>query len=73
MRVILKWYVCTVINIYDILWSIYHFHNVYRSPNIIRVIKSRRLGYAGHVVRMGEGRSAFKVLTVYIKETFRKS
>ena len=34
-----------------------------RSPNIIRVIKSRRLRWAGHVARMEEGRSAFKILT----------
>ena len=38
-------------------------HNLYRSPNIIRVIKSRRLRWAGHVARMEEGRSAFKILT----------
>ena len=36
---------------------------MYRSPNIVRVIKSRRLRRAGHVVRMEEGRSAFKILT----------
>ena len=35
----------------------------YRSPNIVRVIKSRRLRWAGPVVRMEEGRSAFKILT----------
>ena len=33
-----------------------------RSPNIVRVIKSRRLRWAGHVARMEEG-SAFKILT----------
>ena len=31
--------------------------------NIVRVIKSRRLRWAGHVPRMEEGRSAFKILT----------
>jgi len=36
---------------------------LYRSPNIVRVIKSRRLRWAGHVVRMEEGRSTFKILT----------
>ena len=36
---------------------------MYRSPNIVRVIKSRRLRWAGHVTRMEEGRSAFKILT----------
>ena len=38
-------------------------HSLYRSPNIIRVMKSRRLRWAGHVARMEEGRSAFKILT----------
>ena len=38
-------------------------HSLYRSPNIVRVIKFRRLRRAGHVVRMEEGRSAFKILT----------
>ena len=33
------------------------------SPNIVRVIKSRRLRWARHVDRMEEGRSAFKMLT----------
>ena len=39
------------------------FHSLYRSSNIFRVIKSRRLRWAGHVARMEEGRSAFKILT----------
>jgi len=29
---------------------------LYFSPNIVRVIKSRRMRWAGHVARMGEGR-----------------
>ena len=37
-------------------------HSLYRSPNIFRVIKCRRLGWAGHETRMEGGRSAFKVL-----------
>ena len=32
-------------------------------PNIVRVIKSRRLRWAGHVARMEVRRSAFKILT----------
>ena len=36
---------------------------MYRSPNIVRVIKSRRLRWAGHVARIEEGRRAFKFLT----------
>ena len=38
------------------------FHGLYRSPNIVRVIKSRIQRWAGHVARMEEGRSAFKIL-----------
>ena len=38
-------------------------HILYRSPNMVRVIKSRRLRWTGHVVRMEERRSAFKILT----------
>ena len=37
-------------------------YSLYRLPNIIRVIKSRRVRWAGHVGRMGEDRSAFKFL-----------
>ena len=36
---------------------------MYRSPNIVRVIKSRELRWAGHVARMEESRSVFKILT----------
>jgi hypothetical protein len=36
--------------------------NLYSSPNIVRVIKSRRLRSAEHVARMGEGKSAYRVL-----------
>ena len=36
---------------------------MYSSPNIVRVIKSRGLRWAGHVARMKEGRSAFKILS----------
>jgi hypothetical protein len=32
------------------------------SPNIIRVIKSRRMRWAGHVARMGEKRGAYRIL-----------
>ena len=37
-------------------------HSLYRSPNIVREITSRRLRWAGHVVRMEEGRNAFKII-----------
>jgi hypothetical protein len=36
-------------------------HSLYSSPNI-RMVKSRRMRWVGHVARMGEMRSAFKVL-----------
>ena len=35
---------------------------LYSSPNIVRVIKSRRMRWARHVARMGEGRGVHKVL-----------
>ena len=38
-------------------------HSLYRSPNIVRVTKSRRLRWAGHVARLEEGRNAFNILT----------
>ena len=38
-------------------------HSLYRSPHIVKVIKSRRLRWAGHVARMEEGRRSFKILT----------
>jgi hypothetical protein len=37
-------------------------HSMYSSPNIVRVIKSRRMRRAGHVARMGEGRGVYRVL-----------
>ena len=35
---------------------------LYSSPNIVRVIKSRRMRWAGHVARMGERRGLYMVL-----------
>jgi hypothetical protein len=37
-------------------------HSLYSSPNIIRVINSRRMRWVGHVARMGEGRGVYRVL-----------
>jgi hypothetical protein len=37
-------------------------HNLYSSPSITRVIKSRRMRWAGHVARMGEKRNASRIL-----------
>ena len=36
-------------------------NDLYCSPNIVRVVKSRRLRWAGHVARMEEGRGVHKV------------
>jgi hypothetical protein len=36
--------------------------SLYSSPNIVRMIKSRKLRWAGHVARMGEGRVVYRVL-----------
>ena len=38
-------------------------HSIYRSPNVVRMIKSRRLRWAGHVAKIEEARSAVKILT----------
>jgi hypothetical protein len=49
----------------DGLWrQLYNdkLHNLYSSPNIVMVIKSRRMRWAGHVARMGEGRGVYRVL-----------
>jgi hypothetical protein len=35
---------------------------LYSSPSIIRMIKSRRLRWAGHVARMGVRRNAYRIL-----------
>jgi hypothetical protein len=37
-------------------------HSLYSSLNIVRVIKSRRMGWTGHVAGMGEGRGVYRVL-----------
>ena len=36
--------------------------DLYALPNIVRVVKSRRMRWAGHVARMGEGRGVHRVL-----------
>jgi hypothetical protein len=39
--------------------------DLYSSPNIIRMIKSSRMRWAGHVTRMGEKRNAYRLLVRY--------
>jgi hypothetical protein len=36
-------------------------HRLYSSLNIVRVFKSRRMRWVGHVARMGEGRGVYRV------------
>jgi hypothetical protein len=49
----------------DVSWRKLHndeLHSLYSSPNVVKVIKSRRMRWAGHVARMGEGRVVYRVL-----------
>jgi hypothetical protein len=49
----------------DVSWIKLHndeLHSLYSSPNIVRVIKSMRMRWAGHVARMGEGSSVYRIL-----------
>jgi len=46
-------------------WRRFHneeLNDLYSSPNIVRVIKSIRMRWAGHVARMGEERGVYRVL-----------
>jgi len=46
-------------------WRRFHneeLNDLYSSPNIVRVIKSRRMRWAGHVACMGEERGVYRVL-----------
>jgi hypothetical protein len=44
------------------------FHNLYSSPNIIRQINRGRMKWVGHVTRIGEERTVYKVLVGKPKE-----
>jgi hypothetical protein len=43
-------------------------NDLYSSPNIIRIMKSRRMRWAGHVARMGEKRGAYRILVGNLRE-----
>jgi PAS domain-containing protein len=43
-------------------------NDLYSFPNIIRVIKLRRVRWVGHVVRMGERRGAYRVLMTELRD-----
>ena len=45
-----------------LILSVVFSHNLYYSPNILRVIKSRRMRWAGNMARMGEERGVYRVL-----------
>jgi hypothetical protein len=57
------------LNFFTLYFIIYHYrrlHNeelydLYSSPNIIQVIKSRRMRWSGHVARMGERNGAYRI------------
>jgi hypothetical protein len=49
------------------------FHNLYSSPSIIRMIKSRRMRWARHVARMGEKRNAYRTLVGKREKTNRRT
>jgi len=59
-------------------WRILHneeLNDLYFSPNIFRVIKSRKMRLVGHVARMGESRGIHRVFDgeTWGKETTRKN
>jgi hypothetical protein len=37
-------------------------HDLYSSPSVIKIIKLRRMRWAGHAARMGEERNAYRLL-----------
>jgi hypothetical protein len=46
-------------------WRTLHnkeLNDLYSSPNMLGVIKSRRMRWVGHVACMGEGRGAYRIL-----------
>jgi len=45
-------------------WKLHNeeLNDLHCSPNIVRVIKSRRMRWVGHVVRMGVGSGVYRVL-----------
>jgi hypothetical protein len=40
----------------------YQLRDLYSSPSIIRIIRSRRMRWAGHVARVGDKRNAYRLL-----------
>jgi hypothetical protein len=51
----------------EVIGELRKLHNeelsdLYSLPNIVRVVKSRRMRWVGHVAHMGEGRGVYRVL-----------
>ena len=55
-----------ILRTFDFVHVVYkideELNDLYSSPNIVWVIKSRRMRWAGHVARMGEERGAYRFL-----------
>jgi hypothetical protein len=49
-------------NIFQLFHINEELHGFYSSPSIVRVIKARRMRWAGHVARTGEVRGAYSIL-----------
>jgi hypothetical protein len=49
-------------NPYILLFKKIYMNDLYSLPNIVWVVKSRRIGWAGHVARMGEDMGVYRVL-----------
>ena len=47
---------------FEFLAPIFELNDLYSSRNIVQVMKSRRIGWAGHVARMGEERGVYRIL-----------
>jgi hypothetical protein len=48
-------------------------HDLYSSPSIIRIIKSRTMRWAGHAARIGQKRNVYRLLVARGKEVSRKT
>jgi hypothetical protein len=62
-------------NIIKIIMIDFHLElrNLYPSPSIITMIKSRRMRWAGHVEQMNDKRNAYRILVGNPEETTRKT
>ena len=45
-----------------LVYTDFRLHELYGKPDIMRIVKSRRLRWAGHATRMGNERGAWKLL-----------